>query len=212
MRTPTVRPVRGWTISNIAAPPTSRIIPAATGFTARLIRMLSPYRGAPRGGASDSAMHGFFRYSAQELSATFQGNTQYTLSVWAQGDSNANNADAYANSVYMYIFDADGAPFTEAGSLAVQGFHGGVAIGPGVQFLNRAGASNADSLANWTQLSISYTVPGGSPLIGKRIGIGFYVGEDASIDDVSLTGVPEPTSLILVSMAGLSLFGFRRKR
>ena len=157
-------------------------------------------------------MHGFFRYSAQELSATFQGDTQYTLSVWAQGDGNANNTDQYANSVYMYIFNADGAPFTEAGSLVFQGFRGGAALGPGVYFVNRAGASNAASLANWTQLSINLSVPGGSPLIGKRIGIGFYVGEDASIDDVTLTSVPEPTSLILVSMAGLSLFGFRRKR
>lgn len=174
-----------------------------------------PYRGAPRGGAADQAMHGLFRYTAQELSTTFQANTVYTLSVWAQGDNNADNTpfpDSYANSVFLYIFDADGAPFTEAGSLKFKGFQGGTALGPGVDFLNRVGADNAASLANWKQLSISYAVPSGSPLVGKRIGIGFYIGEDAAIDDVSLSAVPEPASMLLVSMAGLTLCSYRRKR
>ncbi len=163
------------------------------------------YRGAPRSGAGDQALHGFYRYSAQKLTSTFQANTLYTFSIWAQGDSDA--AAGGADSVYLYLFDGT-VPFTEASSLNFQGFQGG----PTGDFHNRAGADHAASIANWTQLSVSYFVGPSSSAIGHPIGLGLYIGEDAAVDDASLTGVPEPASIILFGTSGISLLAMRRRR
>jgi hypothetical protein len=161
-----------------------------------------PFRGAPRTG--NQAMHGFFHYSGQKLTTTFAGNTTYTFSLWAQGDNNAVLGSA--DNVFLYLFDAS-APFTEATSLTFHGFIGGT------DFANRATPmTQAASQANWTKLNLSYSVAPGSPLIGKPIGVAFYAGEDAAVDDASFSGVPEPASIILVGMSGLSLLGLRRRR
>lgn len=161
-----------------------------------------PFRGAPRTG--NQAMHGFFRYSAQKLTTTFAANTTYTFSLWAQGDNNAVLGSA--DNVFLYLFDAS-SPFSEAGSVTFHGFIGGT------DFNNRATPmTQAASQANWTKLNLSYSVAAGSPLIGKPIGVGFYAGEDAAVDDASLTSVPEPATMMLVGMGGVTLLGLRRKR
>ena len=111
-----------------------------------------------------------------------------------------------ADNVFLYLFDAS-APFKESTSLTFHGFIGGT------DFANRATPmTQAASQANWTKLNLSYSVAPGSPLIGKPIGVAFYAGEDAAVDDASLTGVPEPTSIILVGIGGMSLLGLRRRR
>lgn len=167
------------------------------------------WRGAPRGGASDQAMHGFFRYNAQKLSNTFQPNTLYTFSIWAQGDADA--AGGAADSATLYLFDGT-IPFTEASSLTYTYFQGG----SGGAFNNRvgtsAGSDHAASIANWTQLSVSYFVGASSPAIGHQIGVGFYVGEDAAVDDASLSATPEPTTVVLAGLGGVSLLALRRRR
>jgi hypothetical protein len=46
------------------------------------------------------------------------------------------------------------------------------------------------------------------------VGVGFFARRDSAVDDASLTatGVPEPSTMILVGMAGLSMLGLRRQR
>ncbi|HEX4412886.1 MAG TPA: PEP-CTERM sorting domain-containing protein [Lacipirellulaceae bacterium] len=161
-----------------------------------------PFRGAPRTG--NQAMHGFYHYSGQKLTTTFAAGSTYTFSLWAQGDDNA--VLGTADNVYLYLFDAS-APFAEATSLTFHGFIGGT------DFANRATSmTQAASQANWTKLNLSYSIGAGSPLIGKPIGVAFYAGEDAAVDDASLTSIPEPTTVMLVGMGGMSLLGLRRKR
>ncbi len=163
------------------------------------------YRGAPRTG--DQAMHGLGNYSAQKLTDTFQAGNTYTFSVWAQGDADASSSD---DQIYLYIFDGT-IPFNETspGTLSVQGFQGGPG---GTDFNIRAGANHAASIANWTQISISHFVASGAPEIGHPIGVAFYAYRDAAVDDASLTAVPEPATVLLVSMSGLSFLAFRRRR
>ena len=165
-----------------------------------------PFRGAPRTG--NQAMHGFYKYSAQEVVDTFQAGITYTFSLWAQGDNNA--VAGGASTAYLYLFDGT-IPFLETGpgTAVVQSFFSGA----GGQFANRGTTmTQSQSQANWTQISTSYTVAPGSPLIGHPIGVAFYLGEDISVDDATLTAVPEPTTVLLVSMGGLALLTGRRRR
>ncbi len=163
-------------------------------------------RAAPRTG--NQAMHGLAHYSAQVTNAVFEANTTYTFSIWAQGDIDATDT---SSGVFLYLFDGT-VPFSDATSLtpSLPAFTVG-----GGNFANRGPRmSPAASQANWTQISRSLFVPPGAPEIGHPIGVGFFGRLDAAVDDATLTstGVPEPSTVMLVGMAGLSALGVRRRR
>lgn len=166
-------------------------------------------RATPR---SDSqAMHGLARYSAQVLTGagtTFEAGQTYTLTVWAQDDrpipAVLPNTTQFPTGVFMYLFDGS-APFSDATALA-KITHDGSVIND-----RPPSMSAADSKNNWTLLTLpSYTPT--PDMVGKPIGIGFFVRRGTAIDDVSLSSVPEPGSIILVGMSGLTLLGLRRRR
>jgi hypothetical protein len=161
-------------------------------------------RAAPRTG--NQAMHGFAHYSAQLTNAVFEANTTYTFSMWAQGDIDADGA---SSGIFLYIFDGT-IPFSDANSLATHLFTAGAG-----DFANRGPRmSPAASQANWTQINLDLYVPPGAPEIGHPIGVGFFGRVDGAVEDATLTstGVPEPSTIILVGMAGLSVLGVRRRR
>jgi hypothetical protein len=155
-------------------------------------------RASPRTGTQ--AMHGLGRYSAQETSAVFEAGRTYTFSLWAQNDVDLNET----NGVFMYIFNGN-VPFSDSNALASSL----------ITAINARTASMdaAQSQANWTQLSISHFVAPGAPEIGAPIGVGFFARKDSAVDDAALTSVvPEPTTIILVSMGGLALVTCARRR
>jgi hypothetical protein len=160
-------------------------------------------RPAPRTG--NQAMHGLGYYNAQETNAVFEAGRTYTFSAWAQGDDDSTPASSRA---FLYIFDGS-VPFSEANSLAFRRY----APDTG-DFLNRAvGMTAAQSQANWRQISLSHTVLPGAAEIGHPVGVGFWVAGDGALDDAMLMSViPEPTTVLLVGMGGLTLLGRRRRR
>ena len=185
-------------------------------------------RPTPRSGTQ--AIHGISQYNWAILSDTFEADTTYTLSLWAQGDSDAaGDGLAGSDSFWVYIYlgeagsiNADGRPgadgsFDNNSLLGVQfGVDGstfetinagGGAIGPFSGF-----ARSGDS--EWGEASISYTTGDASdPLVGKPIGIGFFGRADAAFDDVSLNSapIPEPSAGLLSVLGGALLF-LRRSR
>jgi hypothetical protein len=138
----------------------------------------SGFRATPRTG--DQAMHGIGYYNGQEAAdAVFEANKTYTFSVWAQGD---NDADSSSSRVWMYIYDG-AVPFSEANSLEFARY----APDTG-DFVNRdVNWTDAESMAGWTQISISHTVLPGAPEIGHPIGVAFWVARDGAVDDATLT-------------------------
>ena len=154
-------------------------------------------RPAPRTGSQ--AMHGLNNYSAQETSAVFEAGRTYTFSLWAQNDVDLNET----NGVFMYIFDGT-VPFSDANALAGALF---TAINQ-----RTVAMTAAQSQANWTQLSISHSVAPGAPEIGHPIGVGFFVRKDSAVDDATLTFIPEPGSVVLASLAGITLLSRRRRQ
>ncbi len=135
-------------------------------------------------GPGDQAMHGIGYYNGQEAAdAVFEANKTYTFSVWAQGD---DDADGSSSRVWLYIYDGAN-PFTEASSLNFARY----APDTG-DFVNRDPAwTDAQSMAGWTQISISHTVLPGAPEIGHPIGVAFWVAGDGAVDDASLTATVE---------------------
>jgi hypothetical protein len=172
-----------------------------------------PRRGSPRTG--NQAMHGRFRYSTQETSAVFEAGKTYTFSLFAQGDHDAEpNGGNWQSRVFLYIFDGN-LPFSEANALTFKRFSPTDSINTGPSnFVNRDPSWDAaqSKALGWSQISLSYTVPQGSPAIGHTIGVGFWAGDDAGLDDASLSVVPEPASATLVLGAAAGLLAARRRR
>ncbi len=163
-------------------------------------------RAAPRTG--NQAMHGNFRYSAQETTAVFEAGKTYTFSIYAQGDIDATIGAGTAGSsrVFLYLFDG-AVPFSEANSLLFKRY----APDTG-DFINRDPLwTPAQSQAAWQQISLSYTPQTGAPEIGHPVGVAFWAAVDAGLDDASLSAVPEPTTIVLVGIGGLALLAFRRR-
>jgi hypothetical protein len=155
-------------------------------------------RAAPRTG--NQAMHGLANYSAQETAAVFEAGQKYVFSIWAQNDELLNDS----NGLYMYIFDGT-VPFSDANALSSQFFATEIPA-------RGAGMTAAQSQANWVQLSIEHLVGAGAPEIGHPVGVGFFARRDTAVDDASLDVIPEPGTLILVGMSGLSVLALRRRR
>jgi PEP-CTERM motif len=162
---------------------------------------LTGSRPSPRTGKQ--AMHGLANYTAQKTSAVFEANKTYTFSIWAQNDEVLDNT----NGLFMYIFDGT-VPFSDANALAK--------FPSAVTAINHrtTGMTQAQSQANWTQVSISLFVPPGASEIGHQIGVGFFARRDTAVDDATLTATPEPSTIILVGMGmlGPSFLGRRRQR
>jgi hypothetical protein len=132
-------------------------------------------RPAPRSG--NQAMHGLFNYSAQETSAVFEANKTYSFSIWAQNDELLNET----NGVFLYVFDGTVA-FSDANALSGQLF---------TQINKRqAGMTQAQSQANWTQLTLRHHVRAGAPEIGHPVGVGFFGRKDSAVDDAALRADP----------------------
>lgn len=171
-----------------------------------------PFRGAPRTGTQ--AMHGRGFYNGQESSAVFEAGKTYTFSIYAQGDSDAGlSGGQWQSRVWLYIYDGT-IPFTEPSSLIFARYSPTdvVNVGPD-DFVNRdPNWSQAESQAGWEQISLSWTVQPGASEIGHPVGVAFWMTDDGAVDDASLTVVPEPTTVILLGAAGLTLLGGFRRR
>jgi hypothetical protein len=157
-------------------------------------------RAAPRTG--NQAMHGLHNYNAQETGAVFEANHTYTFTLWAQNDVNLNDT----NGLFMYIFDGT-VPFSDANSLAN--------LGGAFTAINKRTASmtRAESQANWTKVTLNHYVAPGAPEIGNPVGVGFFPRRDTAVDDASLSVVPEPATVVLVSAGlGALVVGARRRR
>lgn len=156
-------------------------------------------RGTPRTG--NQAMHGFAQYSSQDLpGVTFEAGKTYTLSVWAQNDTSTN----FTKGIWMYLYNAN-VPFSDGTALVNSGVLTSINT-------RTAGMSSVDSMNNWSKLTLTYTVAPGAPEVGAPLGVGFFLRRGTAIDDVSLDVVPEPSTMILVGMSGLSVLGLRRRR
>jgi hypothetical protein len=169
-------------------------------------------RGSPRTG--NQAMHGLFRYSTQETSAVFEAGKTYTFSIFAQGDHDAEpNGGNWQSRVFLYIFDGS-LPFSEANSLTFARYSPTDNINTGPDdFVNRdpSWTATQSQQLGWTQISLSHTVLPGAPEIGNPIGVGFWAGDDAGLDDASLSATPEPGSLALAGLASVALTCWRRR-
>lgn len=200
----TYRPTSGW-VDDLNSPPGYTQDDAASNwlYNAAYAEGTTRQRPSPRTG--DQALHGFAHYSAQTTSAVFEANTTYTFSIWAQGDSDADGA---SSRVWLYLYDGS-LPFSEANSLIVNRY----APDTG-DFLNRAaGITAAESQSLWRQISLSHTVLPGAAEIGQPVGVAFWSAVDNALDDAALASalIPEPTGVVLVGMAGLTLWGVRRR-
>jgi len=160
-------------------------------------------RGAPTGGG-DQAMHGRGHYSGQETNATFEAGKTYLFSIWAQGDDNTFGDES---RVWLYIYDGD-VDFNETNALVAEKFN----TFDG-DFVNREeNATQAESQAAWQQITTSHFVAYNAPEIGHPVGVAFWVGDDGAVDNASLEVIPEPTTLVLVTMAGAVLLAPRRRK
>jgi hypothetical protein len=132
-------------------------------------------RPAPRSG--NQAMHGLFNYSAQETATLFEANKTYSFSIWAQNDELLNES----NGVFLYVFDGT-VPFSDDNALSGQLF---------TQINQRQpGMTQAQSKANWTQLTLRHHVRAGAPEIGHPVGVGFFGRKDSAVDDAALRADP----------------------
>jgi hypothetical protein len=170
-------------------------------FSAAYAAGASPIlRPTPRSG--NQAMHLenqpsnlFTHYSTQEVSDVFEAGKTYTFSIWAQRDADGSGLPNRIDGINLYIFDGTIA-FSEASALALESFS--EANG---DYLKRGTTDTAEqSIAKWTQISISHTVEPGAPEIGHPIGVGFggpggELGSGsnlANVDDASLQAFPDP--------------------
>jgi hypothetical protein len=148
-------------------------------------------RAFPRTG--DQAMHGRGGYNTQQVANVFEAGKTYTFSIYAQGDENSaiigNNTDGpgWDSRVWLYMFDGN-VPFSEDASLTFARYSPAGDRFNQNDFINRpVGSTSAQSQALWQKISISHTTYSDSPEVGHPIGVGFFQGFDASVDDASLS-------------------------
>jgi hypothetical protein len=170
-------------------------------FSAAYVAGTSPIlRPTPRTG--NQAMHLenqpsniFTHYSTQEVTDVFEAGKTYTFSIWAQRDADGSSLPNRIDGINLYIFDGT-IPFSEASALALDSFS--EANG---DYLKRGTTDTAaESIAKWTQISISHTVLANAPEIGHPIGVGFggpggetgFGSNLANVDDATLEASPDP--------------------
>jgi hypothetical protein len=166
----------------------------------------------------NQAVDGEGAYNYQVLNDTFVAGRTYTFTAWTQGWGNAT-ADS-SDRFWLYLFAGAGATQDLAPGDFVSGNAGPTVPGnmDGNAIIRAAWHSNGaiDSLGKtgtgahsflpftgfqrsagsaWTQVGLNYTASATDH--GKRIGLGVWVNDLGAVDDIGLTSVPEPTTLIL---------------
>lgn len=149
-------------------------------------------------GPGDQAMHGRASYNGQELTEVFEAGKTYTFSLYSQGDSNTFGDES---RVWLYIYNGS-IPFFQDTALIAEKFNRFDG-----DFVNRDPLwSDAESQAAWQQISVSHSVFPGSAEVGQPIGVAFWAGYDAAVDNASLevinTPIPPVLTLIVNTTTG----------
>src|SRR5688572_19964566 len=144
-------------------------------------------RPAPRTG--NQAMHGLDgNFNGQETGSVFEAGRSYIFSIWAQNDVSLDQGDG----VGIYIFDGT-RPFSIENSLANNFFT--TTVNHRMQ-----GMTQAQSQANWGQLSITHTVTAGAPEVGHPIGVAFRAFRDSAVDDARLQNEDASTQVLVLEI------------
>lgn len=150
-------------------------------------------QAAPRTG--NQAMHGRSTYSGQVVSDVFEAGMTYRFSIYSQGNENSlllGPPFGWQSRVWLYIYNGS-QTFSEPTSLTFARYAPSEPIPPEFteftegDFLNRPmDSTQAQSQASWEQISIEWEVLEGAPEVGHPIGVAFWMGDHAAVDDASL--------------------------
>lgn len=129
--------------------------------------------------------------------------------------SGNNKAYAYEDSIYQILGETFVKGLTYTLSVWVGQPWEGSASGWSLYFTgedhtNNLIATSGEAPLNWQQVSLAYTATAADA--GKKIGIKMSGDSEVSFDDVRLDAVPEPATLALLGLGGLSVLLGRKRR
>jgi len=129
--------------------------------------------------------------------------------------SGNNKAYAYEDSIYQILGETFVEGLTYTLSVWVGQPWAGYASGWSLYFTgedhtNNLIATSGQAPLNWQQVSLAYTATAADA--GKKIGIKMWSNDEVSFDDVTLDAVPEPATMALLGLGGLSLVLGRKRK